>query len=367
MKKRAKKGYAWMLAVLAVLLVMPGLIFLQTQAAVGIDAGRECSLTVSVGIGDAGGDNSAYLEDFNQMSIPVSVYRVADVDVTGQRFTGVDPFTGLDFGKINSGSKDVTAADWQALAEQAKRIQEEKQPKAAGNVVIQNGKAAGGDGQDAGAGQMGETAQGTITGLTPGMYLVVPESAYNPDYTVQYTFAPYLTALPSSSYTLEGEGSDAWEYDLTVGLKPDAEPQYGRLNITKELTDYNETLGRTTFVFQIVGVDKDGVVKYEEVESMTFASPESQTITIENIPAGLTVTVTEVYSGASYTVDGPSEDTVLIWSEEAVRAQVGEEAAAAFKNRYGGGNRGGYGVTNHFESDGNGGWIWENPTDQPEE
>ena len=40
----------------------------------------------------------------------------------------------------------------------------------------------------------------------------------------------------------------------------------------------------------------------------------------------------------------------------------GEPASVSFKNSYDGGNRGGYGVTNHFESDGKNGWTWENPT-----
>jgi hypothetical protein len=38
-----------------------------------------------------------------------------------------------------------------------------------------------------------------------------------------------------------------------------------------------------------------------------------------------------------------------------------------FANEYGGGNRGGYGVTNHFDSDGEGGWTWNNPTTPAEE
>lgn len=91
------------------------------------------------------------------------------------------------------------------------------------------------------------------------------------------------------------------------------------------------------------------------------AAAGSSTVTLENIPAGLTVTVDEIYSGASYTADGSKEETALIVSDAAVAA--GEEAASvAFRNRYSGGNRGGYGVTNHFESDGAGGWTWENPT-----
>ncbi|MCI8993473.1 MAG: hypothetical protein HFG80_12250 [Eubacterium sp.] len=345
-----KKGYA---LVLAALLALPCFGLLQTQAAGRIDTSRECSLTVSVEVSENTGGNEAYLEDFNRMSIPVSVYRVADVDATGQKFTPTAPFAGtggLDMSKIEQGPSGMTAADWQELSLQAENIRRKENPEAAGTAVIRKD-----DGSTA-------AAQGKITGLTPGLYLVVPAPTGNPDYTVQYTFAPYLTALPSSDYTISGAGSDEWIYDTTIGLKPDAEPLYGKLNIIKTLQNYNESLGQATFVFQITGVDKNGVTKYEEVESMTFSAAGSNTVTLERIPAGLTVTVTEVYSGASYTIEGSDTDTALIWSDLAVEAGVGQEASVEFANRYDGGNRSGYGVTNHFASDGNGGWIWENPT-----
>ena len=201
-----------------------------------------------------------------------------------------------------------------------------------------------------------------ISGLLPGMYLVVPEASYNPDYTVLYEFSPYLTALPGSSYTSEGTGSDEWVYDTVIGLKPEAIPQFGKLNIRKTLENFNETLGKTTFVFRIIGKDKDGVIKYDEVESMTFSKAGSDTVTLEHIPAGLTLTVTEIYSGASYTVVGSKEGTAVVWSDAAVEAGAGSVAQVSFTNRYDGGNRGGYGVTNRFQSDGDGGWIWEDPT-----
>lgn len=349
--KRAKKGYAF---ALAAAIFLAGMGIVRTQAAGGIEADRDCSLTVSVEIGRAEGANDAYLEDFNQMSVPVAVYQVAEVDITGQKFTPVAPFTGLDFSKISK-EGEAAAADWQSMAQQAEAVRQEVRPEAAGNTVVRAEEGST------------ENARGQITGLKPGMYLVVPENSYNPDYTVQYSFAPYLTALPSSEYTLTGAGSDEWNYDTTIGLKPDAVPLYGRLNITKNLQNYNETLGRTTFVFRIVGVDKNNVTKYEEVESLSFTAPGSQTVTLEGIPAGLKVTVTEIYSGASYQVQGPDEAVTLIVSDEAVRLGGQAEASVAFTNRYDGGNRGGYGVTNHFESDGEGGWNWENPTSPVEE
>ncbi len=334
---------------LAALFALPCLGLMQTQAAKEIDLNQKCSLTVSVEAGGIAGGNDAYLEDLNQMEIPLAVYRVANVDVTGQRFTPETAFAEMDFSKINHNPEEVTADDWRVLAEQAEKLRSVSMTEASGTTTIQ-------------AQEGSKTATGAITDLKPGLYLVAADAAYNTDYTLEYQFTPYLTALPSSQYTLEGAGSDEWMYDITIGLKPDAVPQYGKLNITKILKNFNATLGRTTFVFHIVGVDAYGVTQYEEVESMTFTEAGSNTITLDHIPAGLTVTVTEVYSGASYTIEGKKEDTVLVWSGAAVSAGAAEEATVTFTNRYDGGNRGGYGVTNHFASDGKGGWSWENPT-----
>lgn len=338
---------------LTALLALPCLHLVQTQAAKEIDVNRACSLTISAEIGGTAGGNDAYLEDFNRMAIPVSVYRVADVDITGVHFTPVQAFSEMNFSKINDKPAEVSAADWQALAEQADKICKEEQVNADQTIELKN------------EGEIDGNARGKADGLMPGLYLIEAASEYNPEYTAQYQFTPYLTALPGSAYTLEGSGSDEWVYEVTVGLKPEAVPQFGKLNITKILRNYNETLGRTTFVFHIEGKDRYGVTQYEEVESMTYTAAGSNTITLEHIPAGLNVTVTEVYSGASYTVEGKNSDTAFIWSGAAIEAGAAKEASVTFSNRYDGGNRGGYGVTNHFESDGNGGWTWENPTTPP--
>lgn len=347
-KLRGKRGVA---LVFAVLLVLSCRGLLKTQAAGSVDIDAKCSLTVAVNISSAVGGNDAYLEDFNQMEIPVSVYRVAKVDITGQRFEAVGAFEGLEIGQIEHG--DQTASEWMELAKQAEELRVKMNPAADGEAVVKRNE---GDAEG--------NASATIGELETGMYLVVPEATYNPDCTIQYQFAPYLTALPSSDYALNGEGTDgtindAWVYDTTIGLKPDAVPQTGPLTITKALNNYNETLGPVTFVFEVVGRDGNDQVQYSEVVSLTFQAAEVQSVTLEGIPAGLQMTVTEVYSGASYeAVGGETVRTSLIVSDEGIRAGVGPAASVSFENQYGGGNRGGYGVTNHFDSDGSGGWTW---------
>ena len=345
-----KKGYA---LALAFLLTLPCLAKIRTEAALAIDTAASCSLTVSV-------EDSDYMDDFNEMSIPVTLYRVADVDATG-RFTAVDPFAKVDFGGVGS---TTTADDWMKLAETAKGCLEGDPAVPEENVSTVNVEKSQG---------AGGYATGTFENLKTGMYLVVPADTYNADHTVRYTFTPYLTALPSSEYTLTGTGSEDWNYHTEVGLKAGEETQYGKLNITKVLTNYNETLGRTSFVFQIEGRDETGTVVYSNVISTTHEGTEPETVKLDKIPAGLNVTVTEVYSGASYRIVGSDTDSDVIWSDSAVEAGTAGgkgpngEAGVTFTNEYDGGNRGGYGVTNHFDSDGNGGWVWENPTTPAEE
>lgn len=334
--RKIRKGYA---LALAFLLVLPCLVYIRTEAAVAIDTEAKCSLTVSV-------EGSEYEGELDELSIPVSLYRTADVDKTG-RYTPEAPFTELDFGSI---SDKTTAEDWRRMSEEAERHMEEAEPV----KEIEVKKPEEGTGK----------AEGVFENLNPGMYLVAPAEIYNTNYSVKYVFTPYLTALPSSEYTLTGTGSDEWNYNPKVGFKAESEEQYGKLNITKILNNYNETLGKTSFVFEITSRENDsaGNPLYSNVVSTTHEGPGEQTVTLEGLPAGITVTVKEVYSGASYTLDGAGETDALIWSDKAVEEGAGETASVTFRNKYDGGNRGGYGVTNHFASDGNNGWTWENPT-----
>lgn len=332
-RKRLKRGYA---LALAVLLGLSCLIHMQTQAAVRIEADRtDCTLTVSVAASPV---EDEFQKDLNEMKIPVKLYRVAEVDQVG-RYTSVAPFNSdvnkVDLSGINSETK---AEDWLKLADDAmKCLTENTQADRTGTI---------------------ESGSLTFTGLATGMYLVVPEETYNLDYTVLYKFTPYLTALPSSVYTTTGEGSDDWNYTTTIGLKAEGEEQFGKLIINKNLNNYNETLGTASFVFRVEGRDDAGTLVYSKVISTEHSGMDPQQVTLDPIPAGLEVTVTEEYPGASYRVVGlDTYENVLIWSDAAVE-NGHETAAVAFTNEYDGGNRGGYGVTNRFDTDGSGGWNW---------
>lgn len=341
-REKIKKGYV---IALAALMLLPCISLMQAQAVEELDFGAACKLTVSVKFND-----DDYKDDFSNMTVTVPVYRVADfVDVTGQKFTPIPAFIDMekDFQELNDISS-VTAETLETLSKKAVEI-------LASNPSIKENGIEDGNVYTA---YVNGQQDGIIEGLKPGMYLVAPEPCCNSDNTVQYTFTPYLTILPGAEYT-SGGTVNKWNYDDTkIFLKPDAVPLYGKLNIVKYLKNYNATLGDATFVFQIVGRDKTTKeVKYEEMASLTFSAAGTNTITLDKVPVGLDITVTEIYSGASYTIVGDKEQTV-VWSDVA----GAQEATVSFTNIYDGGNRSGYGVTNHFAADENGGWIWtQNP------
>ena len=310
--KKLKRGCA---LALAVLLGLSCLTQIRTLAAKGIETDKKCSLTISTDILRLDGENSDKISDEadlkedlnNRMEISVALYRVADVSVSG-KYTPVAPFEGMNLSKISSKTK---AEDWEELAKEAAGyLNDNVKAHDTKEIARPEGSA--------------EVASVVFKDLTPGLYLVVPEDTYNMDYTAQYQFSPYLTALPSSEYTLTGSGSDDWNYDTKIGLKAERVPLYGKLNITKSLLNYNETLGPATFVFEIEGRDKNNIAVYSNVISITHEKLDSKTVTLGNLPAGLVVTVTEVYSGASYElVPGSAKSKIVtIASDEALRAEI---------------------------------------------
>lgn len=338
--RNLKRGCA---LALAVLLALPCVNLMQARAAGPVVQDRDCELTVAVdttetvwGVGVGAG---ASAEDFENMTVTVNVYKVADMNVSAE-FTPTEAFQGMDFNVVMN--KDTNAATWENLAKGAVEKLNGVEPTKTG--AIENGNSA------------------VIDGLDVGMYLIMPQETFNSGYTRKYVFTPYLAALPSSDYTQTGAGSDDWQYDRTIYLKGEAQPQFGKLTINKTLSNYNETLGLTTSVFEIVGKDAQENVVYTNVASITHNGAGTESVTIENIPAGIKVTVTEIYAGASYELVSKNEQTAVIVSGKAV--ELGSSAASvAFENKYNGGNDSGYGLMNEFKAgDEDGDWEWTKPT-----
>lgn len=335
MNKRLKQGSTFLLAVALTfpLLTLPG-----AKAASAINTGQKCSIEF-----DISGNSSELLS----ASIPVKLYKVASVDESGN-YTGIGAFSKLDLSSVSADNLDAAAATWAERAAEAKKLlKDDTEPT---TTTLTQGR-------------------GTATGLDTGLYLVDTPKVITPNYT--YTFTPYLVSLPTNNYYSGNGASDDWIYDLTkehnsaVGLKPEQHVRYGNLVINKELVDHNATFGNNaTFVFQIDITTLDNK-KETRIEELTFDAAGSHSVTIEKIPAGSHVTVTEVYSGASYELaSAKSQETDIIANPEKETEVEFRPAEVSFINKHDGRTNGGYGVKNNFKLDENGQYQYTEPAEK---
>ena len=324
MNKRLKQGSTFLLAVALTfpLLTLPG-----AKAANAIDTDAECSIQFDIG------GSSELLN-----AVQVNLYKVASVDESGN-YTATGAFSKLDFSSVSADNLDTAAATW---AERAKEAQG-KLTDSEGNTVVDPIKTV--------TQKNGRFYQDK---LETGLYLVDTPKVITPNYT--YTFTPYLISLPTNNYYNNNHTNDDWIYNLTgsnaVSLKTEQHVRYGNLVINKELVDHNATFGNNaTFVFQI-DIKKPDEKKETRIEELTFNAAGSDSVTIEKIPAGSTVTVTEVYSGASYKLTSQNNVTAtIVANDEKEAGQAGETAVVSFTNEHDGRTNGGYGVKNNFKLD----------------
>ena len=247
----------------------------------------------------------------------------------------------------------------------------------------------------------GGEAGSTLTDLNPGLYLAVARGSELEDrvdymtvgedaegnqdiFTIAYTdaftyrFRPQLFSLPAKepeNGTVSTANGGEWLYALNgAELKFEQEPRRTSLEIVKNLTRY---AGPAAFVFEVEAREGDDVV-YSDIITCSFDenAGNSRTVVLEDkIPVGADVTVTEVYSGASYSLTGvaagPSdgieknpEGTIYTADLSSGRATItnissGEPARVVFTNDYNSSGNGGGAVTNHFERDGaEAEWTW---------
>lgn len=318
--KKIRKGSAVVLA-----LALSTVCISKVQAAIGIETDRNCSIAFEV---------DGEYEELKELSIPVLLYKVADVmeDGTYEEHEG---YESLDLVSV---SHKTTAEEWEEKAAEAVSIIEELQPEAAAEAVIDAGK-------------------GKAENLSTGMYLVYAQQVKSPTY--EYTFTPYLISLPNNYYVTSED--DSWIYEVTTGLKPEQADRFGDLVIDKTLTSYNATFGGASFIFK-VEAEKNGEKVYSDVVSLVFDGTGTKSVTIKHIPAGATVTVTEIYSGSSYiTTTDPEQTTVII-----AEGEDGSPVHVAFENEYDHHLNGGSSIVNKFEyNDGN--WQHKQLTDSAQE
>lgn len=320
MKKIIKKGSA---LALALALVLSTTVLPKVYAAFGIDTEKSCSLTFEL---------DGQYEELDSLVIPIDLYKVADVKENGE-YTVLSGYEDLDLTSI---SDKTTAEDWEKLAGKATDLVNSLAAQPTANVQMQRQ-----EGQD--------KSRGSAENLATGMYLVAARSVQS-DYNT-YDFTPYLVSLPNNYY--QSTQDDTWVYDVTTGLKPSQTKRFGDLEISKTLTSYNETLGGADFVFQ-VEAEKDYEVVYSNVVSISFNAPGTKSVKIEHIPAGANVTVTEVYSGASYELTTEATQHAVIAADDI--------AGVSFENEYDHRNNGGSSVVNRFTYN-EGDWDWEQQKD----
>ena len=320
----------------------------------------ECSVTfrlenlVPVKAETSNGEFSGLKEGSGADQIPVTVYlyRMADVDAYGT-YQVLSSYKGKsdseEFEQLLSGIHTGTVdPDWERMSELAANLAGVS-PKTTVEEHEGNGYVKKGSRDPDGS--------ITIGGLTVGLYLAAAAPAQSPEY--DYTFTPYLISLPDNRYY--DTGSDTWIYQLTgdhaVGLKAAWEQRYAKLVIEKTLTSYNQTLGGASFIFEIKAEDKNGTIVYNDVKALVFEGTGTASVTIEGkkIPAGSTVTVEEIYSGACYQISGDKVKTI-----RGIGAD--DMAKVDFTNHYEEGKlEGGSSAANHFTytESGTGGGKWD--------
>lgn len=322
MTGKIKKGGA---AALVLVLAFSATGLSSVYGAPGIETDRNCSLTFEL---------DGQYEELNSIPIPVSLYKVADVDETGE----YQPAAGYESLELGSITESTTAEQWEAFAQEAVTLTETLGTEPAEKLEI----APDADGKPVGSAQ----------DLTTGMYLVEADPVQSPEYT--YEFAPYLVSLPNNYYY--STGNDEWVYDVTTGLKPEQAVRYGSLIVNKTLSSYNATLGNAPFIFQVEGV-KDHQKVFSDVISLNFDSTGTKSVEIPEIPAGTTVTVTEIYGGSNYDLVSDGTQTAVITADG-----TQEPASVSFTNEYNGGMNQSTAIVNHFEYN-EGVWDWEQQTD----
>lgn len=340
-----KTGSRWIALAAAFALLVPGALADTAYGAAGIETDRkDCTITFELNQDTYAGPEDDQVDydmlNLGSLKIPVKLYKVADVDAGG-RYKPVSLYASLTgLGSVDS---ETTAEAWAEFAEEAWAIAE-PQSDEDGNIHS--------EGDIPFKEVVLEHARGTAEDLETGLYLVAAQKVITPEYT--YAFTPYLISLPDNNYY--EDDADTWLYDVTVGLKPSRENRYGDLEIVKTLDSYNATLGSATFIFRIEA-EKEGII-FSDVVSLVFDSAGTRSVKLERkIPAGARVTVTEVYTGASYEVTSASEQTAIITAFDPDDPE--NAASVAFRNDYDERLNGGTSIVNHFRAEGS-----EDPAEQ---
>ena len=289
-------------------------------SALADDLSDPCEFTVTIG-GDAD-----FAADVLKTKAAVTLYKVAGVGMSGGRYvyTPLPNYPGLSI-------PDDLDAD--GLDDLAQRVV----------TTALNGDTP----------LVTDAAFDTSISATPGLYLLTVSGKNVDTETIRdesgrekivmaahadeydYIFEPRLVSLPT---------------DKPIPLKSQRLVRYASLEIQKTLTTFAPP-DEASFIFSIEAV-KDGVTVYSDVVTFVFSASGQKSMTVDRIPAGATVTVTEIYSGAHYTITSSPSLTMVV--------NAGVPNVFPFTNDYTPSVPSGGSIVNTFSYDSaKGGWIWE--------
>lgn len=333
-----------------------------------------CSLTVETPKDVEGAEGMA--ADLLEANIVLDVYKLADAEGT----PGSDGYTfkfNIGYEKLVERYKELSAEhsneSWKQLAEEAAQI-------ALGDPGMSPTKKSE-PGKEINLGDKIDLDDGGW-----GLYLVIPRGgdidgrnyitkvkdeenvewtatmAYSKEYV--YYFSPMLISVPykeggSTAWgKLDENGNslvyNAWIPDPEIALKPTQGPRYGSLDIVKELLSYKKG-SEAAFVFRVEV--KTGSETYTRDVSIVFnddTGPGKRHVLLDDLPIGADVTVTEIYSGATYKLKSQSPQKVTIG--------IDKTETVTFVNDYDGKRRDGGSITNHFTYQ-DGKWVLEQIVD----
>lgn len=310
--------------------------------------------------GEGSGENSItanVAESVNPAA--VKVYQIAsgakDAKYDTYNYTfDIEAFAGLE---SSYDKENMNGSKWQEMADAAA-------------AIVADAIAEGNDISEAGAGTTGTA----ITGLGDGLFLVIAETTYDPDYKTAYKFNPTIVALPTKAPKTNSDGEvikddygypiietsadyGAWLTDAVITLKHETEPLYGSLVIEKKVDEFDANGESATFAFRVVST-ADSPYEYDNYAGVTYdGASETASTTLTHIRAGTIVTVTEENAGPRYDGSGESK-TVTIESDEAVQNGV-TVVTVPFENARNTTTTGGHGIENHFEYQEDGDWSLE--------
>lgn len=371
---RKKESRSWYLKAAAVLVgcMVLGLVLPASGASSPVDVTKECSLTI-----DAGQAEDAEKNDLAEADVVIDLYKVADAEADSQydtyNYKVKDEYRSLEEQLGYDSLQKMDEDSFRELADQAAAITFQEEDGIA-KVAVDKCK----DGVPVGT---------RIEGLESGLYLAAARGGNLTDpkdyvsnnknkegngelVTIansskyQYSFLPQFITLPATSFDTSGGQAlygGEWQYDITASLKYSREVRRGSLEIEKTLETYEDS-EPVTFVFQIEGYADESRQEsvYSNVVSLAFDAPGTRSVLVEDaIPAFAYVEVTEVYSGAAYTLVSDPVQTAVIRADESEKV--------SFANTYDGGGNSGGSVTNSFQYQEETGWSWSKLADSTQQ